>query len=261
MQQQTTVSQQTSHSFQSSLAPQAASARQTCAPQWVNQTQASIQLPSIPKLPPILQRHANPATQGALSPCSGVPFRRRRTDQPAFLAQRGFTLIELMLVIAIAAILCAVSFPSFSSVIASSRSRTASNALITGLNLARSTAVSRQGDVVMCPSSDANHCDATTWWQYGWIVFQDLNHNSQRDAGEPVLTVAQLQTGIAIATTAGREHVTYRGEGTSSGTNLTFTLCDRRGPKHASTVVVSNPGRPLTSPAMPAEAATACAGL
>jgi type IV fimbrial biogenesis protein FimT len=213
------------------------------------------------RLPPILQRHSNVPTHGAVSPMCDAPFRRRRTDQPGFQAHRGFTLVELMFTIAIAAVLCAISLPSFSNVLSSSKSRNANNTLITSLNLARSTAVSRQGDMVMCPSSDANHCDSTIWWQYGWIVFQDLNRNSKRDAGEPLLTVSQLQTGIAIATTAGREHVTYRSEGTSAGTNLTFTLCDRRGPKYASTVVVSNPGRPRTGPATAAQAAAACAGL
>jgi len=217
-------------------------------------------LPSSP-MPPILQRRIDLMTQGAVSPSDGRPFQRRRTDQPANTNQRGLTLIELMFAIAIVAVLCAVSIPSFSSVIAATKSRSASNTLVTGLNLARSVATSRQGDVVMCPSAAGETCDNTFWWQHGWIVFHDLNRNSQRDTGEPILNVTQTLPGIAIATSAGRDHVTYRGQGAATGTNLTFTLCDKRGPKYASTVVVSNPGRPRTGPATPAQAAAACAGL
>src|SRR5262249_46760966 len=75
------------------------------------------------------------------------------------------------------------------------------------------------------------------------------------------LSVTQTQPHMAIATTAGREHITYRADGSATGTNLTFTLCDQRGPKHASTVVVSNTGRARHGPATPDEAAAACAGL
>lgn len=212
-------------------------------------------------LPPFLQRHARLPTQGAVSPRSGEPFRRRRTDQSGVRSQRGVTLIEIAFTVAIVATLCAISMPSFSAIIASSRARAANNTLVTALNFARSTAVTRGYEIAICPSSNNSTCDTSIWWHHGWIVFQDLDRNGKRDGSEPILTMAQAQPAIAIATSSGREHVTYRPDGTVTGTNLTFTLCDRRGPKHASTVVVNNPGRPRSGPATAAEAAVACAGL
>ena len=156
----------------------------------------------------------------------------------------GFTLIEFIFSTAILATLCAVSLPALGSLTQSSRSRAANNSLITALNLARSSAVSRGSEFVLCPSADQNHCDDGIWWQQGWIVFQDLDRNGTRNGDEPILNVIQAQPGMAIASSIGRDHVTYRIDGSATGTNLTFTVCDHRGSTHASTIVVSNSGRP-----------------
>lgn len=222
------------------------------------------QFPATPAshpMPPILRRKLEVETHGAFSSSSNTPFRRRRTDQPGCSLQRGLTLIELMFTIAVIAVLCAVSAPSLGNIAASSRARSGNNTLITSLNLARNTSIAHQHEIVLCPSSAGTACEETTWWQHGWIAFADLDRDGQRSANEPILTRAGTQPGIAIATGSAREHVTYRPNGSASGTNLTFTFCDRRGPKYASTIVVSNPGRPRTGQATPAQAAAACAGL
>ena len=173
----------------------------------------------------------------------------------------GFTLIEFIFATAILATLCAVSLPALGSLTQSTRSRAASNSLITALNLARSSAVSRSSEIVLCPSADQNHCDDGIWWQQGWIVFQDRDRNGARNANEPIINVVPAQSGMAIASSIGRDHVTYRIDGSATGTNLTFTVCDHRGSTHASTIVVSNSGRPRQGTATKAQAAAACAGL
>jgi len=214
-------------------------------------------------LPPILRRHFAQETHGPVSSTTGATFRRRRTDQPSWQTQqqRGFTLIELMFAIAIIAVLCAVSVPSLGNIAASTRSRSGNNTLITALNLARNTSIAHQQEIVLCPSKTGQGCEDTTWWQHGWIAFADLNRDGKRGDNEPILTRAQEQEGIAIATSTARDHVTYRPNGSASGTNLTFTFCDKRGAKYATTVVVSNPGRPRTGTATAGQAAAACAGL
>ena len=181
------------------------------------------------------------------------------TQQPA--APRGFSLIECLMVVAVIAALCASSLPTFAAVSANSRARSTHDALIASLNLARNAAVTRGDDVVVCPSSDLVRCDAAPWWQHGWIVFQDSNHNARHDPGEPLFQVEQPHAAVALATSTGREHVTYRLDGSATGTNLTFTLCDTRGPAHASSVVVNNSGRPRRGVPTAAEANAACAGL
>src|SRR4051812_46703449 len=100
---------------------------------------------------------------------------------------RGFTLIELIIVLAIVATLCTISMPSLASLVSGSRARSTQNTLVTALALARTAALSRQSEITLCPSSDQNRCDASMWWQYGWIVFEDRDHNGQHDAGEPML--------------------------------------------------------------------------
>jgi type IV fimbrial biogenesis protein FimT len=173
----------------------------------------------------------------------------------------GFTLIEFIFATAIVATLCAISLPALGSLMQSGQSRAAHNTLITALNFARSSAVSRSSEIVLCPSADQNHCDDGIWWQHGWIVFQDLDRNGTRNGDEPILNRTPPQPGMAIASSIGRDHVTYRIDGSATGTNLTFTLCDRRGASHASTIVVSNSGRPRQGTATKAQAAAACAGL
>ena len=66
----------------------------------------------------------------------------------------GFTVVELMISVTVAAILCAVSAPALGSLIHGETSRASRNALVTSLNLARNMAVGGQSHVVVCPSSD-----------------------------------------------------------------------------------------------------------
>lgn len=181
--------------------------------------------------------------------------------QPVSKSIRGMTLIEMMFAIAIVAVLCSVSLPALGGLMRSEQSRSAHNALVTALNLARSTAAMRQTGVAICPSRDGATCDNAIWWQHGWIVFADANRDGKHDAGETLIQIGQAQSGIAIASSAGRKHVIYRGDGSSAGSNLTFTLCDKRGLASADTVVISNTGRIRSGKASSSQAAAACAGL
>lgn len=117
---------------------------------------------------------------------------------------RGFTLIEMIFTVAIVCVLSAISLPALGSLLHGSQASSSRNALLAALNLARSSAVARQNEVAICPSSDQVHCDNDLWWQNGWIVFQDLDHNGSRSANEPVLAVAQTQYGMAVASSTGR---------------------------------------------------------
>ncbi|HEX6832277.1 MAG TPA: GspH/FimT family pseudopilin [Rudaea sp.] len=175
--------------------------------------------------------------------------------------QAGITLVEILTTLAIAATLLSVSLPAFGGLIHRTQSRVASEALTASLNLARMTAVNRQRDVVVCPSRDHAHCDDSLWWQNGWIVFVDSDRDGKRGDDETLIETADAKTGLAIASTAGRKHVTYRSDGSAPGTNLTLTVCDRSGADKASTIVVNNAGRVRSGRAAAGEAETACGGL
>lgn len=101
----------------------------------------------------------------------------------------GFTLIELMVTLLVAAILLGVAVPNFSRLVESNRVTAATNELVAALNGARSEAVRRGRDVVICASDDGNDCGAANGWRDGWLMFGDTDGNGALDAGEEVLRV------------------------------------------------------------------------
>lgn len=88
---------------------------------------------------------------------------------------RGLTAVELLIVLAIAAILASIAVPSFAPMIERYRGSNASNEMLRGLMLARSNALGLGDRVVLAPYDGGN-------WQSGWRVFVDLNNNGRFDA-------------------------------------------------------------------------------
>jgi type IV fimbrial biogenesis protein FimT len=82
----------------------------------------------------------------------------------------GFSLVELMVVIMIAAVLMAIGVPSYRYVTNSNRISAEVNALLGDLQFARSEAIKEGGTVTVCPSSDQVTCIGNTVWNQGWIV-------------------------------------------------------------------------------------------
>lgn len=93
----------------------------------------------------------------------------------------GFTLIELMVVVAVVAILAAIAFPSFQSTIRSNRMATATNQLTAAVALARGEAVRTTRGAGICASANGSACSASTDWTAGWMVWSDVNGNGAFD--------------------------------------------------------------------------------
>lgn len=100
----------------------------------------------------------------------------------------GFTLMELMIVLSIAAVVLALGAPNFTEFSRNNRLTAAANDLLTAAQLARTEAIKRQRNVSLCTSdnveSPAPTCSNTSF--RGWIVFEDTNGNCQRDGAEPL---------------------------------------------------------------------------
>jgi len=65
---------------------------------------------------------------------------------------------------------------------------------------------------------------------------------------------------VHLISTAGRTHLRFQPTGSNGGSNVTFTLCDGRGPNFAVSWIMSNAGNLRSTPALPAAANLACFG-
>ncbi|MBN1238033.1 MAG: GspH/FimT family pseudopilin [Gammaproteobacteria bacterium] len=84
---------------------------------------------------------------------------------------RGFTLLELMVTLAVAGVLVTIGVPSFFDIVRNNRAATNANEMVTAFTLARSEAIRRGARIGVCSSADQANCGGT--WSDGWIVFVD----------------------------------------------------------------------------------------
>lgn len=99
---------------------------------------------------------------------------------------QGFSLVELMITVAIMAIFMALAVPSFDRITLRSKLRANTNAFAQSIVQARSEAIKRNAPVTMCVSADGVSCIAGGWEQ-GWIVFADTDNSNAIDGAEVLL--------------------------------------------------------------------------
>lgn len=129
----------------------------------------------------------------------------------------GFSLIELMVVIALVAILASLAAPSFQGMIASSNLTSTTNDLVATLARARSEAIRRGKRVTICMSTDHESCVTTGDWTQGWIMFNDDDHSDTDATVESVnditaVTVA-LTNNIVVKAKGNQSYFSYGSDG------------------------------------------------
>lgn len=120
----------------------------------------------------------------------------------------GFTLLELLITLAILAIILSIAVPGFSELIERNRLQAATHELRNALGHTREMAVLRQRPISIV-ATDRD-------WAKGWSIFVDDNNNGIQDAGETVLLVHPSLTGIRVQTDAtSRRYIHYTPRGNS----------------------------------------------
>lgn len=159
--------------------------------------------------------------------------------------ERGFTLVELVVVISIVAVLAALAVPSFVTVTERWRVRSAAESLIDTTYYARSEAVRRGENIVIARRASAGDCTSTgvTDWSCGWIIFDDVNNDGAQGAcdqsatkNECTIRVLDLPPSVNIAI-PGNGTLTVDRFGVISSNN-----------SNAVTAALTAKGRALTDP-------------
>jgi type IV fimbrial biogenesis protein FimT len=161
------------------------------------------------------------------------------------LAQAGFTLAELLVTIAVGAVLLGIGVPSYTAFTKNANMVAAPNSFVFDLHFARDTAVTRNRRVAVCPSTSGAACNSADW-ATGWIVFVDTDNDGVLDAGEPIERVGERFNGVTVLPAVFANRVTYRPNGRvlEAVNGGGFLLCDDRGALHARGVLVELSGRP-----------------
>ena len=168
------------------------------------------------------------------------------------IRQDGFTLVELMVVLSVAAILTTIGVPSFLSTIRDNGVSTRTNELITDLALARTEAIRRGQTVTVCPSTDGTSCAGSGGWEQGWISFRDNDASGVLDSSDcstPADCVLRRSPALASGYTLRANNVTlaahlsFDGIGMATASFGRLRLCDERGISHGRIIDVAAAGR------------------
>lgn len=147
--------------------------------------------------------------------------------------QSGVSLIELLVVVAITAIVASIGIPSYRSFVVTNRIVSYTSNLHGSLILARTEAIKRSQRIVLCKSSNADAvsptCDVTasvngtnTGWGSGWLIFADVNANNLFGPGDILIkvqtaTIQDASYGSIVPTnpdgSAGNEFLAFNATG------------------------------------------------
>jgi type IV fimbrial biogenesis protein FimT len=176
--------------------------------------------------------------------------------------ENGFSLIELMIAVGLTGLLLSMAVPALDIFVANARQTGAINDFVSSIHQARSTAVTTNVRVTICPSASGNNCEAVGW-NNGWIVFSDPDSDRNVDMGERILAASGPVDGLTIQSAEFATFLMYRPNGrvmnaSLNGSSGAFTVCDSRGADYAKVMILDLSGRPRLSKAMVDGSAPSC---
>lgn len=156
---------------------------------------------------------------------------------------KGFTLVELLVTIAIGTLLLVVAVPSYVAFQKNAQLSEAASNFMAAINVARANAMKQGVDTYLVPASGTD-------WKTGWSVFADTNWNQSYDSGtDPViLSFEALASSVSIGTTTGSfssGYVRFNGSGYPRLKNNGFgggTLVMSNGTR-SSSIIIDPAGR------------------
>lgn len=158
----------------------------------------------------------------------------------------GYSLYELIMTVAVVALVLSLGVPSFGRIVAEHRLRVGVDTLFHAIHLARKESIVRRRVVTLCPSADGQNCLSGFDWSEGFIMFvnRDRDSPAQRDADEPL--IRQYPASSHNKVVANRRSFSFRTTALRA-TNGTFILCDKARRAKARALIVSYTGRPRVS--------------
>lgn len=165
------------------------------------------------------------------------PSRSGRISHPGRVLHAGFTLVELLVTMAIAGVLLAVGVPAMTSFLADQAAAANADEFVESLRYARAEAIKRGGAVSMCASTDLATCSDD--WKDGWIVKSDDSDKVLR-AQNPLRSMGSLE--------AEAETITFQSTGivTEGNGNYVFAAVDGNSAR-TRTVTLNTQGRVAVS--------------
>jgi len=147
-------------------------------------------------------------------------------------AERGVTLIELMVTLAIMLIVLMFAAPPFGALLARNKMSATVNNFVATLNLARSTAVMRGVPVTVCSDNGSGACGGVGDWAKGALLFRDTTTDQQITGTETI--AKRLEASGTVTIIASAAAVTYRMDGAATTANaiptdFRWVLCDPAG--------------------------------
>ena len=158
-----------------------------------------------------------------------------KSSMQKYRGQSGFTLIELMITLVVAAILLMVGVPSFLDMYKNNRLLTAANTLTASVNLTRSEAVTRGVRVKVCKSADGSTCTTSDNWEQGWVVMVDDDGDGVPDdidgdgnPGPPIRVYQAVEGDVTMVGSGGVGSLMSFNKFGRSEQSGTIKVCDDR---------------------------------